>query len=140
MLMEHLSRQRLPCLNFLPGLKGVGNSFSFLLHPNQQWHASKYMSSSLALALLLYYVACSQREDSSTQKLINQSVQLFTKKSNKAKLKILGFSLSFLARQLLDCNAEVMSAAVNLVAATIKNREVDPKFLYYSLELLKANG
>jgi hypothetical protein len=33
-----------------------------------------------------------------------------------------------------------MSAAVNLVAATIKNREVNPKFLYYSLELLKLNG
>lgn len=74
MLMEQLSRHRLPCLNFLPGLKGIGNTFSFLLHPNYQWNASKYMSSSLALALLLYYVACSQREDTGTQRLINQSV------------------------------------------------------------------
>jgi len=38
---------------------------------------------------------------------------------------------------LLNENAEVMSAAVNLIAATIKNKEYDTKFLQISWEFLK---
>lgn len=70
-LMEHLARQKLSCVSMLPGLKGLGDSYSFLLNAKQQWSASKYMSSALALALFLYFVACSQREDSNVQGLIN---------------------------------------------------------------------
>lgn len=57
---------------------------------------------------------------------------MFTKKKIKIEKNIPNFQLSFLAKQLLNENAEVMSAAVNLIAATIKNKEYDPKFLQIS--------
>ena len=57
---------------------------------------------------------------------------MFTKKKVKLENNIPNFQLSFLAKQLLNENAEVMSAAVNLIAATIKNKEYDDKFLQIS--------
>lgn len=82
-LVEHLTMFIMPVFNMEIGIKGISDCFSFVIQRNCQFKNSSYMVSYLTLAVFLYFINCNQKEKSSISQLINQSVQIFTKKKTK---------------------------------------------------------
>jgi hypothetical protein len=57
-LAELLTQLKKPVLKFNIGIKGMGDSFSFIIKDEEKWNISSYLTTYLSMGVFLYFITC----------------------------------------------------------------------------------
>ena len=74
---------KIPSLQTCPGLQGLGESFSFLVNPNEKWAISQYMATLYALAIIFFVISFEEKELKNMTNYVLQIIEAFVKRKGR---------------------------------------------------------